>query len=195
MQAAELFIEAQDYAGALHQFEETLRYDPANAAAMAGAGEAAFHSGNYTVAQRYLRSAVNANSDDASSRQLLESADLVVRSNPFYSHISDIERNRRIIAAFAQAEKRLNECAQKTGTNLNPPDPSSATPLSNLQSRWNSVKPNLDHLQSPAETDLPDTIMDVVFQIEQQTAAVCGPPQGLDQALLLITQKREALSQ
>jgi len=37
--------------------------------------------------------------------------------------------------------------------------------------------------------------MDVIYQIEQQTAAQCGPPQGLDQALLLISQKREAASQ
>jgi hypothetical protein len=36
--------------------------------------------------------------------------------------------------------------------------------------------------------------MDVVFQTEQQTAAICGPPQGLDLALLLISQKREAAS-
>jgi hypothetical protein len=50
-------------------------------------------------------------------------------------------------------------------------------------------------LRSPAETDLPDTIMDVVFQIEQQTAAVCGSPQGVDLALLLISQNREASSQ
>jgi tetratricopeptide (TPR) repeat protein len=195
IQAAELFTQAQDYAGALHQFEEALRYAPANAAAMAGAGAAAFHSGNYTVAQRYLRSAVNANPEDANSRQLLATADLVVRSNPFHSHISDAERNRRIIAAFAQAEKRLHECAQSTGTNLNPPDSSTGNALSNLQSRLTAVKPDLAHLQSPAETDLPDTLMDVVFQIEQQTAATCGPAQGLDQALLLITQKREALSQ
>jgi hypothetical protein len=34
--------------------------------------------------------------------------------------------------------------------------------------------------------------MDIVFQIEQQTASVCGRPQGLDLALLLISQKREA---
>ena len=46
-----------------------------------------------------------------------------------------------------------------------------------------------------AETDLPDTIMDVVFQIEQQTAFACGRPQGLDLAFLLISQKREAAIQ
>jgi hypothetical protein len=50
-------------------------------------------------------------------------------------------------------------------------------------------------LRSPAETDLPDALMDVVFQIEQQTAATCGQPEGRDLALLMISHKREALAQ
>ncbi len=198
LQAAQLFTQAQDYAGALQQYEEALRLAPTIAAAMAGAGEAAYGSGNYTIAQRYLRAAVNANREDANSRQLLASTDLVLRSNPFHSHISDAERNRRITAAFAQAEQRLTECARQTGINLNPTDSSPSSPasaLSNLQARWTTVKPGLSQLQSPGETDLPDAAMDVVFQIEQQTATACGPPQGLDLALLLISQKREDASQ
>jgi cytochrome c-type biogenesis protein CcmH/NrfG len=193
LQAAQLFGQAQDYSGALAQYEEVLRIDPENAAAMAGAGEAAYRSGNYTLAQRFLREAVNANPNDDNSRQLLASADLIARTNPFHSHISDAERNRRIASAFAQAEKHLMECAQKAGINLSAPSPT--TPLPSLQSRWVAAKPDLDRLRSAAETDLPDAIMDVVFQIEQQAAATCGPPQGLDLALLLISQKREAATQ
>jgi len=63
-----------------------------------------------------------------------------------------------------------------------------------LESRLTDIQPNLARLRSPAETDLPDTIMDVVFQTEQQTKDICGMPQGLDLALLLISQKREAAS-
>jgi hypothetical protein len=37
--------------------------------------------------------------------------------------------------------------------------------------------------------------MDIVFQIEQQAANDCGEPQGLDQALLLISRNREAADQ
>jgi hypothetical protein len=37
--------------------------------------------------------------------------------------------------------------------------------------------------------------MDLVFQIEKQTADTCGLPQGIDLALLLISEKREAASQ
>ena len=107
LQAAQLFAQAQDYAGALAQYEQVLRVDPGNAVAEAGAGEAAYRSGNYVTAQRYLQPVVNANPQDANSRQLLETAELVLRTNPFHSHISDAERNRRIVAAFSQAETRL----------------------------------------------------------------------------------------
>ena len=195
LQAAQLFEQAQDYSGALAQYEEVLRHEPGNVAALAGAGETAYRSGNYVSAQRYLRDAVNVNPADAQSRNLLDSTELVLRSNPFHSHISDAERNRRINTAFSQAEERLSHCAQETGVDLKNSDNPSASPLVGLQSRWLLAKSDLKLLQSPAETDLPDAIMDIVFQIEQQTASTCGPPQGLDLALLLISQKRQAASQ
>jgi tetratricopeptide (TPR) repeat protein len=195
LQAAQLFEQALDYATALAQYEEVLRRDPENPSALAGAGQAAYRTGNYTTAQHYLEAAAKANSQDVNSRQLLATTDLILRANPFQSHISDAERNRRIIAAFAQAEDRLTECAQQTGVDLKVPATITASPLSSLQSRLTEAKPNLARLRSPAETDLPDTIMDVVFQTEQQTAVTCGPPQGLDLALLLISQKREAAGQ
>jgi tetratricopeptide (TPR) repeat protein len=220
LQAAQLFAQAGDFTGALTQYRDALRLEPTDPAALIGAGEAAYHAGNYTAAQRYLQAALNLNPDDANVRQLLVTTELVLRTNPFRSHISDAERNRRITTAFTQSEDRLTACAQQSGINLTvapaTPSPqapvtssqspqsqssqnllstSSAPQLSNLQSRWLATKPNLDRLRSPAETDLPDEIMDLVFQIEQQTAATCGPPQGLDQALLLISQKREAAIQ
>jgi cytochrome c-type biogenesis protein CcmH/NrfG len=199
LEAAQLFEQAQDYTGALARYQEVIRVAPSNSAALAGAGETAYRSGNYSTAQRYLRSAVNSDPNDANSRQLLASADLILRANPFRSHISDAERNRRIIAAFAQAEQRLTDCAARVGVDLkaaaSSPVAVPASALLSLQSRWIAVKPDLKRLRSAAETDLPDAIMDVVFQTEQQTAATCGPPQGLDLALLLISQKREAASQ
>ena len=53
----------------------------------------------------------------------------------------------------------------------------------------------LPRLRSAQESDLPDAIMDLVFQIEQQTAAVCGEPQGTDEALLLVSRNREVADQ
>jgi tetratricopeptide (TPR) repeat protein len=195
LSAAQLFAQAQDYSGALAQYKEVLRLDPANSAALAGAGQAAYRIGDYSAAHSYLQDAVSTNPQDAESRKLLATTDLILRNNPFLSHISDAERNRRITAAFARAEDRLTECAQQTGADLKTVPTAAPSPLPGLQSLWTKAKPNLDHLRSPAETDLPDALMDVVFHIEQQTAAICGQPQGLDLALLLISQKREAASQ
>jgi tetratricopeptide (TPR) repeat protein len=194
LQAAELFAQAHDYAGELAQYQEVLRLDPANSAALAGAGESEYRSGDYITAHRDLQAAVNSNPQDAGSRQLLATTDLILHNDPFLSHISDAERNRRIIAAFAQAEKRLDECAKQSSVDLKTATPS-ASPLATLQSLWTEAKPDLARLRSPAETDLPDALMDVVLQIEQQTAATCGAPQGLDLALLLSSQKREAAGQ
>jgi hypothetical protein len=35
--------------------------------------------------------------------------------------------------------------------------------------------------------------MDLIFGIEQQTATLCGEPEGVDLALLLISRGREAV--
>jgi cytochrome c-type biogenesis protein CcmH/NrfG len=199
LQAARLFEQAQDYNGALARYEEAIRIAPLNSAALVGAGETAYRSGDYELAQHFLHEAVSANPNDANSRQLLASSETILKVNPFRSHISDAERNRRIAADFEGAEQRLNDCAAQAKVDLKSPTSSVAsspsTLLPALQSLWLATKPDLARLRSPAETDLPDTIMDVVFQIEQQTASICGPPQGVDQALLLISQKREAASQ
>ncbi|MGA8764988.1 MAG: tetratricopeptide repeat protein [Candidatus Sulfotelmatobacter sp.] len=206
-ETAQLFEQAQDYAGALVQYQEVLRVDPSNPAALAGAGQAAYKIGNYVAAERYLQAALNANPQDLHSRELLATSELVLNANPFHSHISDAERNRRIAAAFAQAETRLMGCAQQQGVDLVPSASAPAkppadrasepakSPLVNLQSRWSAMKPNLARMRSPAATDLPDSIMDLVFQIEQEAASQCGPPQGLDLALLRISQKRESAGQ
>jgi tetratricopeptide (TPR) repeat protein len=192
LQAAQLFAQAQDNAGELAQYEEVLRLDPSNSAALAGAGQSAYHAGNYTTARGYLQAAVNTNPQDEDSRQRLATTELILRDDPFVGHISDAERNRRIAAAFDEAQKRLDDCAQQTGIDLKAASTPAASPLVALQALWAEAKPDLTRLRSPAETDLPDAIMDVVFQIERQTAATCGQPQGLDLALLLISEKREA---
>lgn len=200
LEAAHLFEQAQDFAGARAQYDEVLRFEPANVAALSGAGEAAYNLGDYSEAQRNLQPALAANPQDAHSRELEATADLVLRADPYRSHISDAERNRRIVAAFTQAGERLTACAQQFGITLDSPataddtNQSQKSPLPALHSSWLALKPKLPQLRT-AETDLPDSLMDLVFQIERQTANQCGQPQGLDLALLLIFQKREANAQ
>lgn len=194
LQAAKLFAQAQDYRDALAQYEQTLKLDRSNAEAMAGAGEVAYRAGYYRTAQRYLQAAINANQRDSHSPGLLDSANLILQADPFVQRISDAERNRRLTDAFEKAGERLTACAAVKGVNLT--DNANATnPLANLAALWSGMKPNLRRLRVAQEGDLPDTIMDLVFQIEQQTAAQCGEPQGTDGALLLLSRNREVADQ
>jgi len=214
LQAAQLLEQSQDLPDALTEYEKVLHLDHANAAALAGAGEVAYHSGQYRTAEHFLRDAVHANPNDAGSRAMLESASLILATDPFIRRISDAERNRRIEAAFSKSGERLEDCAKSKGISLSdvsnagtpflagvarsgevPASDSNASPIFTLHSHWLSMKPQLPRLRSAEETDLPDTIMDLVFQIEQQTAMDCGQPQGVDQALLLISHNREAVDQ
>lgn len=196
LETAQLLVKAQDYPTALTEYEKALLFDHSNAVALAGAGYAAYHAGRYRTAERYLQAADKANSQDSDSRRLLESANLILQTDPFVRHISDAERNRRLFAAFASAGERLTSCDQQKGLNLmGSPAASSSSPLATLESRWLTLKRELPHIRSAAETDLPDTIMDLVFQIEQQTSKDCGEPQAIDQALLLISNHREAADQ
>jgi len=205
LQAAKLFMQAQDYPHALSEYEYVLRLDHGNLAAEAGAGEAAYQAGRYRTAQRYLQSAAGTNPLNENTRQLLQSSNLILETDPFVRRISDAERNRRIHQAFMKAGERLAHCAQVQSVDLNAePSPQSAeqaaqspasSTLPELYARWAQMKPKLASLRAAQETVLPDTIMDIAFQIEQQTAAGCGEPEGIDEALLLISRDRVAADQ
>ena len=193
VQAAQLFAEAQDYRNALLQYEQVLKLERNNTAALEGAGHAAYALGHYRMAQHFLEAALKANPDDDDCRRLLDSANVILQTNPFIRRISDAARSRRIVDAYNHAAERLNTCARTKGISLT--DANSGTPLARLAAQFSAMKPELRRLRSAEETDLPDTIMDLVFQVEQQTAAVCGEPQGIDEALLLICRNREVADQ
>ena len=194
---ADLFARAQDYRTALAQFQLALKMDAKNIAALRGAGEAAIHLGRYQTAQRYLQLAVHLEPDDQQAHQQLQIATLVLSTDPFLRRIPDAERNRRLAVAFRKAGDRLKACAQSANIQL--PGSRDATAqngsdnLSSLWMRWQAARPQLKRLNSPNNSDLPDTLMDLILQIEQQTAQRCGEPSGIDLALLLISRDREAV--
>lgn len=67
--------------------------------------------------------------------------------------------------------------------------------LQSLWARWQAARPELHRLNSMGNVDLPDTLMDLIQQIEQQTAQLCGEPSGVDLALLLLSRDRETVDQ
>ncbi|MGA9815304.1 MAG: tetratricopeptide repeat protein [Terriglobales bacterium] len=191
IRVAQLFAQAQDYEHALAQFQQVLRADRDNQAALYGAGEAAFHLGRYRTAQGYLRSAVRRDPQNTQSAQSLKIATLVLDADPFAPRISDAERSRRGRSAFQAAGDRLDSCATSKDIDLSPRSPSGGLPA--LKAQWLEMAPKAARLRPPRNDGALDEMMDLVFEIEQQTQATCGTPEGLDQALLLLSQDRNGV--
>jgi tetratricopeptide (TPR) repeat protein len=186
LHVARLFAQAHDYEHALAQFQDVLQIDHENRAAFYGAGEAAFQLGRYRTAQSYLESAVRGDSQSAPAAQLLKTSILVLQEDPYAPGISDVERNQRLRSAFQTAGERLEECAKIKEIDLSPRTPSAGLPA--LKAQWLEMAPKLKKLRPPREGVSLDAVMDLVFEIEHQTQAMCGTPEGLDQALLLLSQ-------
>src|SRR5450755_904356 len=188
LRVARLFSQAHDYEHALAQFQDVLQIDHENRAAFYGAGEAAFQLGRYRTAQSYLESAVRGDSQNAPAAQLLNTSTLVLQEDPYAPGISDAERNQRLRSAFQTAGEHLEECAKIKEIDLSPRTPSAGLPA--LKAQWLEMAPKLKKLRPPREGVSLDAVMDLVFEIEHQTQAMCGTPEGLDQALLLLSQDR-----
>jgi predicted Zn-dependent protease len=177
----QFFARAQDSEHALAQFQQVLRLKQDHPAALAGAGQAEFALGRYRSAQEYLERATRANPNDSATRDLLQQTDLILTTDPYERRISPAERDRRIRAAIEQSGKRLDDC-------MSSKEPSSD--MNSLKSRWTAMKPKFSHA-GRFDVDSSDAAMDLVFQIEQTSSKQCGPPNGVDNALLILAQDRD----
>lgn len=182
----DLFLRANDYEHALVAYRTSLHLNQHNAAALAGAGYAAFELGNYPVAIRYLQAAIAADPNDAQSGDRLKTTELVLRMDPFRREVSSSERDRIVVDAFIIAGARLKSC----GTPQAAGNSAAGTPAS-AGDDWNRLKPQITEAGLSRNPDVAGKAMDLVFRIERETSNTCGAPTGADLALLLISKLHE----
>lgn len=181
----DLFVRAGNYEHALASYHTVLRADEQNAAALAGAGYAAFQLGQYPLAQHYLQQAIAANPNDTESSHSLQTTEMVLRMDPFRRQISAADRDKAVVEAFTAAGERLKRCTLPVTSS-----PGSGPPIS-LNDEWTAMKPRIGAVRLRPDPDLAEKAMDLVFRIEHQTSAVCGAPTGADLALSLIAKLHE----
>jgi tetratricopeptide (TPR) repeat protein len=180
----DLFMQVPDYERALTLFVRSLKLKHQNSDALAGAGHAAYELGQYKTSEHYLKSAVAANPSDSASAQLLQTARLVMQIDPYNMRLSAFQRSANVKDAVQTAAARLSVCI------ANKPTASSGMAgLQALNSRLSQLKPKLR--RSVVDSDTVDEAMGLVFEIEQQTKGLCGPPTDKDLALLLISREQE----
>jgi Tfp pilus assembly protein PilF len=201
----QLFAGAQDFEHALTEYQLALSHHRDNPAALAGAGEAAFHLGRYRTADQYLSSAWRGGIQDDRTSQMREITHLILQSDPYERGVSKVERERRMWVAFNQAGARLEHCATTLGINLALPpspvpasnavsalgsSPQAAWDLAQLKANWTGLRSKLTRSRKVLESETSDAAMDLVFQIARETQKQCGKGSVVDQAFLLLAQNR-----
>ena len=185
MQIGDLFMRVPDYERALALYRQALKLQPHNPGALARAGRAAFELGQYRLAGRYLASAVSAKPNDIESLDLLRMTRTIPKMDP-YDFLSTAKRDKTVLADFNTAGARLSACM-----NSAPKNAAAGSSLQALDEQWTEMKTRLNERSLRLHPDLTDSAMDLVFNIEHQTANVCGTPTGDDLILLLIANRHE----
>lgn len=178
-QLGEMFSKVGDDRRALGAFRASIKLDRRNAAALAGAGTAAFHLGQYLQAEHYLQDALSANPGNTAAEQQLKMTEYVLHWDPFRQGVRQAQQNHIVLAAFAAAGARLKSC--KT------PDARDQQ----FEQQWTKLKPQMTSRDLQRDPDLVNTAMNLVFTIERETAGTCGPQSETDQALLLVASLHE----
>ncbi len=181
----DLFVRTQDYEHALAAYRASLSVDRHNPAARAGAGRAAYELGNFELAERYLQGAVTANPGDADSMARLKTTELALQVDPFQRRITAAQRSRLVIRDFAAAGDRLKACGALQGF------AAGTNSIGSLQNEWNRMRPQMTETGLRHTPEAAEAAMDLTFNIERQANVLCGSPQGMDLALLLIARKHE----
>jgi tetratricopeptide (TPR) repeat protein len=176
LDVAKLFATAGDHAHALDQFQRALRLSPASAEALAGAGLAAFHTGDYLLARTYLRRAPEDSSD---TRATLELVNLVLSNDPLVSRLGAAERRRRLDTDLSYARQRLNACLEQRPI-AQTADESVAT-QADAQAFADQLR-----LQKVLDQDTVEAGVDLIDRVQRMVVQLCGSPTPFDQALLLI---------
>lgn len=178
-----LLLQAGLYARALAAFRNALNEQPNLTPALKGAGEAAFHMGEYQTARHYLLLAVAQQPTDEHTLELLNLSELVLMMDPSVHGLPSRERAHRALHDFQLALARAGTCA-------NSPE---AAPADNglvaLVRQAKSMAPSEKLLAG--NPDEIEKAMDLTFKLEQ-AAAQCGPPGPEDKALALLAEQREA---
>ena len=181
--------QAQDPADAFNIYSAHTRLRGASLDALEGVGRTAYSMGYITAARESLVRAVHhrgfsvqSESQQNSIRQMLANSNRILDIYPdpdltVRARASRIENNAGI------ARARLTVCIA---------EPNAAAKLATLQAQWQQ-QPRLTLRALERDPQLEQTIMNLVYATEKQTAQVCGAPTGDDAILLKLAQAPRAV--
>ncbi len=193
MQIAGMMEEAQDPENALAIYRAVARQKPSPVQSFQGAGRVAYSLGRFALAREYLEQAVNhpdflsePDSVRTPVRQMLADTIDLLALYP-ESDLEIRERADRILHAARIAQARLPACSASKAT--------SVASLADLAAQWQENRATLTPLTLARDPQLEQTIMNLIFDTEKQTAQACGAPTGDDALLLKIAQSSRSVEE
>jgi tetratricopeptide (TPR) repeat protein len=176
LRVGELFLQAGDAARALAQFEAALALAPRDGHTFARAGDAAFQSGNFRLAARYLARA----DDDARTRELQPLVETIVALDPLLPGLSMAERQRRVVTAAGRLAGELDACrTDRCGKG----EPQCAT-VEALVAELESTRASLRRRRASDESV--DAGLSTVTSLSERVVSACGAGGIVTRALELI---------
>jgi len=176
------FQRAGDDRRALDAFTRALLIAPGNLRARAGAGQAAFVTGNYRAAERYLRTLRT----DRHLADVYDTAWLVLRSDPLAARLSAAERTARARILLERAVSRLDACLATAAPAV--PVQDDAT----LRSKVVTLQAQFEQSHPPVSHDQIEAAVDAAYGVERALDQRCAPRRPVDLAIVLIAERHEA---
>jgi tetratricopeptide (TPR) repeat protein len=169
-----LFLLAGSPARAADVFRGILHDVPANADAYAGLGEAEFAGGNYRMAQRDFRTAVQLAPDNQSARQRLDGCNQLLMLDPTVRGLGAQERFQRSVALLDLTLDQTKQCIGQI-------------PSPQLQALLDQAGKTLAARVSAAhESEAFEFNLDLAEQLWQARRQECTPPPAADSPLALV---------
>lgn len=190
-QAAELLLRGQLWNRALAIFQTLCALNGHDSAALAGAGEAAFHLAEYPQTVDFL-SKIPAEERSDSQTDMIETSRRVLALDPFHGALSSQSRAaiaaRDLALAKSHAESCVKQPSAPTSLNASQPD------LGKLIAQSDSMKTAWSERMLARFPDRMNDAMGLAFQMENATVSACGPLSGPDRALWLLGLVRASTS-
>lgn len=193
LEIADLMEEARDPVNALDIYRTLADRKPYPLEALEGAGRIAFAIGRYQLARGYLERVVDHHDFQAqtevvqsSNRAMLAETIQILELFP-EDDLPVNERAERILNAAKIAQARLDSCSASK------PAPSAL--LMDLSTKWQQIPAKLKPFALARDPQTEQTVMNLVFETEKETAQLCGAPAGDDALLMKIANSTEVEQQ
>jgi tetratricopeptide (TPR) repeat protein len=178
-----MFLRAGEPRRAEDYFARALKQRPKDPRGLAGAGEAAFEQGDFTLARRLLAAAPG---DDPRVAELRAVTDFVLTGDPLAPRLGLQERRRRFETAFAHAAETFRACAARPAGGRQPTGADVQALLADVEAFERS---RAARRPPPLSRDAIEDGFDLVARIARAADQACQARAPFDRAIRLIARR------